>query len=109
MQANRQDQQFAREFKNINLVFRNLSDNLQKSLLEIRKVPASNLIQKIPRMVRDLAQSLGKKAEVKISGHEVQIDKSLDLMASIKSRRLSTSRNNREPASDVSCPPVKSA
>ena len=71
------DTQFAREFKDVNSGFNQLSDKLQKSLLAIRKVPARNLIQKIPRMVRDLANSLSKEVKVEVSGQDVQIDKSM--------------------------------
>jgi len=71
------DTQLAREFKDINTSFNQLSDRLQKSLLAIRKVPARNLVQKIPRMVRDLANSLGKQVQVEITGQDVQIDKSM--------------------------------
>jgi len=71
------DTQLASEFKNINSGFNQLSDKLQKSLLAIRKVPARNLIQKVPRMVRDLANSLGKDVKVEVTGQDVQIDKSM--------------------------------
>ena len=69
--------QLARDFKDINSGFNQLSDKLQKSLLEIRKVPARNLVQKIPRMACDLAQTLGKSVEVVMTGQDVQIDKSM--------------------------------
>ncbi|MCD6395847.1 MAG: chemotaxis protein CheA [Planctomycetes bacterium] len=71
------DTQLAAEFKDINSGFNQLSDKLQKSLLAIRKVPAGNLIQKVPRMVRDLANSLGKEVKVEVTGQGVQIDKSM--------------------------------
>ena len=71
------DTRLAKEFKGINSGFNQLSNKLQKSLLEIRKVPANNLVQKVPRMVRDLAQSLGKKVQVEITGQGTQVDKSL--------------------------------
>jgi len=67
----------AKEFKNINARFNQLSDKLQKSLLAIRKVPVRNLVQKVPRMVRDLANTLGKKVNVEVTGQSVQIDKSM--------------------------------
>jgi len=69
--------QLAKGFRDINVGFGQLSDKLQKSLLEIRKVPARNLVQKIPRMVRDLAHTLGKKVQVVMTGQEAQIDKSV--------------------------------
>ena len=71
------DTQLAAEFKDINSGFNQLSDKLQKSLLAIRKVPAGDLIQKVPRMVRDLANSLGKEVKVEVTGQGVQIDKSM--------------------------------
>ena len=71
------DTQLAREFKDINSGFNQLSDKLQKSLLAIRKVPARNLVQKIPRMVRDLANSLSKEIKVEVTGQNVPIDKSM--------------------------------
>jgi len=71
------DTRLAREFRDINTGFNQLSDKLQKSLLAIRKVPAGNLVQKIPRMVRDLANSLGKQIKVEITGQQTQIDKSM--------------------------------
>ncbi|MBW8038587.1 MAG: chemotaxis protein CheA [Planctomycetes bacterium] len=71
------DTQLAREFKDVNSGFNQLSDKLQKSLLAIRKVPARTLIQKVPRMVRDLANTLGKKVNVEVTGQNVQIDKSM--------------------------------
>jgi two-component system chemotaxis sensor kinase CheA len=74
---NTSDNQLAKEFKDVNSGFNQLSDKLQKSLLAIRKVPARNLVQKIPRMVRDLANSLGKKVQVEVTGQDVQIDKSM--------------------------------
>lgn len=69
--------QLSRDFKDINTGFNQLSDKLQKSLLEIRKVPARNLVQKIPRMARDLAHTLGKSVEVALAGQDVAIDKSM--------------------------------
>ncbi len=71
------DDKLTREFRDINLSFNQLSDKLQKSLLQIRKVPARNLVQKITRMVRDLANTLDKKVQVEITGEQVQIDKSM--------------------------------
>jgi len=71
------DTQLAAEFKSVNSGFSQLSDKLQKSLLAIRKVPARSLIQKVPRMVRDLANSLSKEVKVEVTGEDVQIDKSM--------------------------------
>ncbi|MDR1613063.1 MAG: chemotaxis protein CheA [Planctomycetota bacterium] len=67
----------AQEFKNANLSFSDLSSNLQKSLMEVRRVPLKSVLQKLHRIVRDTSTQLGKKIELRIVGEDVQIDKSL--------------------------------
>lgn len=65
------------EFNQAILSFNELSNNLQKSLMEVRRVPLKNIMQKIPRIVRDLSNDLKKEVELKIDGQMIQIDKSL--------------------------------
>ncbi|MCD8352029.1 MAG: chemotaxis protein CheA [Planctomycetaceae bacterium] len=67
----------AQEFKNANLSFGELSTNLQKSLMEVRRVPLKSVLQKLHRIIRDTSAALGKKIEFEIEGEDVQIDKSL--------------------------------
>ena len=69
--------QIIKEFRQTKNAFRLLSDQLQGSLLEIRKVPARTLLQRIPRMARDLSDNLDKKVDVEISGDDILIDKTL--------------------------------
>ncbi|MDR1745039.1 MAG: chemotaxis protein CheA, partial [Planctomycetota bacterium] len=69
--------QVAQEFKNANLSFGELSTNLQKSLMEVRRVPLKSVLQKLHRIIRDTSAALGKKIEFDIEGEDVQIDKSL--------------------------------
>jgi len=69
--------QIAKEFKNANLTFNELSNSLQTSLMDIRKVPVSQILKKVPRMVRDLSGGLNKKIRVEMYGEESEIDKSL--------------------------------
>ncbi len=57
--------------------FDNLSNNLRKSIMTIRKVPVRSLLQKVPRTVRDIASEAGKDIGVEIAGEELEIDKSL--------------------------------
>ncbi len=66
-----------RAFKNANQAFRELSDELQESLMEIRRVPIKNLLQKVNLMIRELSHQMGKKVKVHIDGQEVQLDKSI--------------------------------
>lgn len=67
----------AKEFKNVNLNFSELTFRLQQGLSEVRKVSIKSLFQKMPRLVRDLSSSLGKKAGINLTGEEVMVDKSL--------------------------------
>lgn len=69
--------QVAQEFKNANLSFGELSTNLQKSLMEVRRVPLKSVLQKLHRIIRDTSAALGKKIDFDIEGEDVQIDKSL--------------------------------
>ncbi len=65
------------EFKNANLDFNELTFNLQRGLSEVRKVSINGIFQKFPRMVRDLAQQVGKQVEFSVEGEDIMIDKSL--------------------------------
>ena len=66
-----------RAFKNANQAFRELSDELQDSLMEIRRVPIKGILQKVNMMARELSHQLGKKVKVQLEGQEVQLDKSI--------------------------------
>jgi len=66
-----------RAFKNANQAFRELSDELQDSLMEIRRVPIKGILQKVNMMARELSHQLGKRVKVQLEGQEVQLDKSI--------------------------------
>jgi two-component system chemotaxis sensor kinase CheA len=65
------------QFRRVNETFATLSGNLQKRIMHIRKVPVKNLLQKVPRLVRDIAVKAGKDIAVALEGGEVEVDKSL--------------------------------
>ena len=69
--------EIAGDFKKANIAFSELSINLQKSLMEVRRVPLKNVFQMFPRMVRDLARQLGKQVQLEMEGQMVQLDKSI--------------------------------
>ena len=50
---------------------------LQESVMRVRMVPVSFVFSRFPRMVRDLAQRLGKPVELKITGGETELDKTV--------------------------------
>ncbi|OQY19924.1 MAG: hypothetical protein B6I35_10980 [Anaerolineaceae bacterium 4572_32.2] len=45
---------------------------LHKAVLQVRMVPASQVFDRFPRMMRDLLQGLGKEADFDIEGREVE-------------------------------------
>jgi two-component system, chemotaxis family, sensor kinase CheA len=51
--------------------------DLRESVMKARMQPVSNVFSKIPRIVRDLSQSLGRKVRLQMEGQETELDKSL--------------------------------
>lgn len=51
--------------------------DLRESVMKARMQPVSNVFSKMPRMVRDLAQSLGRRVRLQMDGQETELDKSL--------------------------------
>lgn len=50
---------------------------LQESVMRIRMMPISFCFSRIPRTVHDLSHKLGKKVEVKLSGEQTELDKTV--------------------------------
>ena len=55
---------------------RNVQD-IQERILSIRMMPVSHVFGRFPRLVRDLGLQLGKAVELKISGEQAELDKSV--------------------------------
>jgi two-component system chemotaxis sensor kinase CheA len=51
--------------------------DLRESVMKARMQPVSNVFSKIPRMIRDLSQSLGRRVSLTMEGQETELDKSL--------------------------------
>ncbi|MCY3002666.1 MAG: chemotaxis protein CheW [Planctomycetota bacterium] len=54
-----------------------ITTELQESIMKTRMQPISNVWSKLPRVVRDLAQALGKKIKVEMDGKETELDKTI--------------------------------
>ncbi|HOV91263.1 MAG TPA: chemotaxis protein CheA [Syntrophorhabdaceae bacterium] len=54
-----------------------ITNELQLSIMKARLVPLSKLFNKVPRLVRDLCNSFNKDIELKITGEETELDRSL--------------------------------
>ena len=50
---------------------------LQESVMRIRMLPISFAFQRFPRLVHDLSSKLGKKIELKLSGEQTELDKTV--------------------------------
>jgi two-component system, chemotaxis family, sensor kinase CheA len=50
---------------------------LQESVMRVRMLPISFVFSRFPRMVRDLSQRLGKQVELKLTGDQTELDKTV--------------------------------
>lgn len=50
---------------------------LQESVMRIRMLPISFTFQRFPRLVHDLSSQLGKKVELKMTGEQTELDKTV--------------------------------
>lgn len=50
---------------------------LQESVMQIRMLPISFAFNRFPRMIRDLSERTGKKVELKLSGEQTELDKTV--------------------------------
>ena len=51
--------------------------DLRESVMKARLQPVSNIFSKIPRIVRDLSQQLGRRVRLEVEGQDTELDKSL--------------------------------
>jgi len=54
-----------------------ITADLREAVMKARMQPVSNVFSKVPRLVRDLCQSLGKRVRLDVEGQETELDKSL--------------------------------
>jgi two-component system, chemotaxis family, sensor kinase CheA len=71
--ATQQDGIFLSTAQRLNLV----TTELQEGIMKTRMQPISNVWNKFPRVVRDLAVACGKQVEVEMEGKETELDKTL--------------------------------
>jgi two-component system chemotaxis sensor kinase CheA len=65
--------------------------DLRESVMKARMQQVSNVFSKMPRMVRDLAQSLGRRVRLQMEGQDTELDKSL--LEAIKDPLIHAVRN----------------
>jgi len=67
----------AKELKEAGAGISRIADELQNSVLSIRMLPVKTVFQRFPRLVRDLAQSLGKEVQFSMEGESIELDKTI--------------------------------
>ena len=55
----------------------NNTRELQESVMRIRMLPISFAFNRFPRMIRDLASKTGKQVDLKVSGEQTELDKTV--------------------------------
>lgn len=69
--------EMSKEVKEVGLYINRISDELQNAIMSIRMVEIKTIFQKMPRVVRDISQSTGKKMELIMEGESTEIDKTI--------------------------------
>ncbi|MCP4404567.1 MAG: chemotaxis protein CheA [bacterium] len=65
------------QFDEITLEFARIGNQMQEGTMRIRMVPMSQVLNRFPRMVRDLSRQAGKEVDISIQGAETELDKSV--------------------------------
>lgn len=71
--AEQSDPTFQSAVQDLDLV----TSDLQQAVMDTRMQPVGNLFGRLPRMVRDLANTCGKRVKLEMSGEETELDKTL--------------------------------
>jgi len=73
LQATAADPNMTLLSRRLDMVTADLRENVMKARLQ----PVSNIFSKIPRIVRDISQSLGRQVRLQVEGQDTELDKSL--------------------------------
>jgi two-component system chemotaxis sensor kinase CheA len=69
--------ELAREIKAQYAVVNRIAEDLQDAIMQVRMMPVSFVLQRFPRLVRDIARKLGKKVNLILEGEDTEADKSM--------------------------------
>jgi len=67
----------AKELKEAGAGISHIAEELQASVMSIRMLPVKTVFQRFPRLVRDLARSLGKEVQFSVEGEGIELDKTI--------------------------------
>jgi len=54
-----------------------ITTNLHESVMKVRMVPIESVVNKFPRMIRDLSRTLNKKMELYMTGEDTELDRTV--------------------------------
>ena len=54
-----------------------ITTNIHQSVMKVRMVPIESVVNRFPRMIRDLSKKLDKKMELFMSGEETELDRTV--------------------------------
>lgn len=54
-----------------------ITTNLHESVMKVRMVPIESVVNKFPRMIRDLTRQLNKKMELHMTGEDTELDRTV--------------------------------
>ncbi len=70
------------QFESVTLDLGRITGQMQEGTMRIRMLPIAQIVNRFPRMVRDLSRQAGKEVDVQISGEETELDKTVvDVLA----------------------------
>ncbi|NOX14670.1 MAG: hybrid sensor histidine kinase/response regulator [Epsilonproteobacteria bacterium] len=70
-------EQFLEELNQVVSSVSLVTTDLQIAVMKTRMLPVAKVFNKFPRMIRDLSRELGKTIELKITGEDTELDKSI--------------------------------
>lgn len=71
------DQQVDSEFFDQIEYLERITTNLHESVMKVRMVPIESVVNRFPRMIRDLAKNLDKDIELYMTGEETELDRTV--------------------------------
>ncbi len=69
--------EMAREIKAQYAVINRIAEEMQDAIMQVRMMPVSFVLQRFPRLVRDLSKKLGKEVQLVMEGEDTEIDKNI--------------------------------
>jgi len=67
----------AKELADSSALLARTTNEIQESIMKVRMVPIGQVFDRFPRMVRDVAKARGKEVQLRISGADTDLDKTI--------------------------------